>query len=268
MTTEHINLARKWRSKTFDELVGQELVVRVLKNSLYKGTIFPVYLLAGQRGCGKTTTARIFACALNCAKLPDFQKQPQSIAIPCLECFSCKAMALGQHPDFIEIDAASHTGVDNVRLIIDSATLLPQMGRKKVYLIDEAHMLSKAAFNAFLKILEEPPHSVVFLLATTEASKILETVRSRCMQLFFPALPRDLLVKHLERICSSESIPYDVEGLDAVVRVSQGSARDAINALERLRLASGQAKKSTAITLLGLVDESAILEFVFYTFVW
>ena len=176
------NLARAWRAKTFDELIGQELSVRLLKNSLAKKCLFPVYLLSGLRGSGKTSMGRIFAAAVNCERLHDFQvsgasESSDAVSLPCLKCASCCAMRAGNHPDFVEIDAASYTGVDNVRQIIESASFLPVMGSKKVYLIDEAHMLSKAAFNAFLKILEEPPATVLFLLATTEDHKILDTVK-------------------------------------------------------------------------------------------
>src|SRR5579871_3248756 len=176
--TANLNLARKWRSKDFDHIIGQDVAVKMLKNSLYLGQLFPVYLFSGQRGCGKTSTARIFAMAVNCTSLSAFQKNPKTTAIPCLVCDSCVAMATGKHPDFIEIDAASHTGVDTIRTIIDASQLLPLMGSKKIYLIDEAHMLSKSSCNALLKILEEPPCSVLFMLATTDPQKIIETVRS------------------------------------------------------------------------------------------
>ena len=172
-TTQQLNLARKWRSKNFDQIIGQDLTIRALKNSLFLNHLFPVYLFSGQRGCGKTTTARVFTAAINCQNLENFRKEPREFKLPCLECQSCCLMASGKHPDFIEIDAASHTGVDNVRNIIEAAALLPVIGRKRIYLIDEAHMLSKAAFNAFLKILEEPPKSALFILATTDPGKIL-----------------------------------------------------------------------------------------------
>ncbi len=146
-----VHLARKWRSKNFNELVGQDLSVRLLKNSLFKKAFFPAYLFSGLRGSGKTSMGRIFAAAVNCQQLDDFIQAPQTIILPCGTCISCKALFAGQHPDFIEIDAASHTGVDNMRLIIESASMLPTLARKKIYLIDEAHMLSKAAFNAALK---------------------------------------------------------------------------------------------------------------------
>src|SRR5436190_12511038 len=209
-----VNLSRKWRSQNFDQIIGQDLVVRILKNSLYLNHFFPVYLFAGQRGCGKTSTARVFAAALNCQVLPDFQKNPKKLDVPCLMCASCLAMSQGNHPDFIEIDAASHTGVDNIRNIIESSSLLPLLGRKRIYLIDEAHMLSKAAFNAALKILEEPPATALFMLATTNPHKIIDTVKSRCFQLFFTAISHEPLKNHLSFICKEEKIACSDEALD------------------------------------------------------
>ena len=173
MIRSPLNLTRLWRSRRFEEIIGQPLIVRMLKNSLYRDLFFPVYLFAGSKGCGKTSTARVFAAGVNCAQLPYFQKNPEN-QVPCLACQSCLAFTAGEHPDFIEIDGASHTSVDNVRSIIEASAFLPVLGRKKIYLIDEAHMLSKAACNAFLKILEEPPHSVMFILATTDAHKIID----------------------------------------------------------------------------------------------
>ena len=257
MTTV-LNLARSWRSKTFDELIGQDLTVKILKNSLYKGKFFPVYLLSGQRGCGKTSTGRLFAAALNCEQLSGFQQRPQQVVLPCLTCPSCKAMKAGNHPDFFEIDAASYTGVDNVRNIIESASFLPSMGTRKIYLIDEAHMLSKAAFNAFLKILEEPPKSVIFLLATTELSKIIETVRSRCFHLFFEPVPTSVLCEHLKNICSKESIVYDVDGLARIAIESHGSVRDALNLIERVRLAAGEITAHAVHKALGIIDDATL----------
>lgn len=256
----HYNLARAWRSKTFDEIIGQEMTVRILKNSLYRGQFFPVYLLSGQRGCGKTTTGRVFAAAINCARLEEFKKQPQGIILPCLTCNSCVAMTRNNHPDFIEIDAASHTGVDNVRQIIESASFLPVMGNKKIYLIDEAHMLSKAAFNAFLKILEEPPTSALFLLATTETHKIIETVKSRCFQLFFEAVKPTVLIEHLVAICEKESIAYDREGLQLIVQETEGSVRDALNLIERVRLAEEVMNKAAVLRVLGHLDDEHVLQ--------
>lgn len=259
MSTGQLNLARKWRSKQFDQIVGQELSVRMLKNSLYLNQLFPVYLFSGQRGCGKTTTARVFAAALSCYSLTDFQKNPKTTVVPCLTCESCLAMAAGNHPDFIEIDAASHTGVDNVRTLIEAASLLPVMGKKKIYLIDEAHMLSKAAFNAFLKILEEPPATVIFMLATTDPQKILETVRSRCFQLFFPAINTQALVKHLQEVCLEEKIKADVKALELIVKETQGLARDALNLLEQVRFSTGTVTQEAVLKALGHLSEEQLL---------
>lgn len=260
MSTVTLNLARKWRSKSFDRIVGQDLLIRMLKNSLFLGQYFPVYLFAGQRGCGKTTTARVFAAAVNCERLADFRKQPKEFSIPCLECASCQAMAAGKHPDFIEIDAASHTGVDNIRQIIDAASLLPLMGQKKIYLIDEAHMLSKAAFNALLKILEEPPMSVLFILATTDAQKIIETVRSRCFQLFFKPIETTSLYNHLAHVCEHENIKFVEDGLYAIIRESEGSARDALNLLEQVRFSSSVVSKQNVLAVLGHVDDAHVIK--------
>jgi DNA polymerase III subunit gamma/tau len=254
-----LNLARKLRSKQFDGIIGQELSVRMLKNSLYLNQFFPVYLFSGQRGCGKTTTARVFATALNCEKLKEFQENPRSVTVPCLECGSCTAMAAGSHPDFIEIDAASHTGVDNVRTIIEAASLLPVMGNKKIYLIDEAHMLSKAAFNAFLKLLEEPPPSVIFMLATTDPQKIIETVRSRCFQIFFTAINATTLVEYLQTVCKNEDINVQKDALISIVKETEGSARDALNLLEQVRFASGTVTQDAVEKVLGRMSESCLL---------
>ncbi|HVX00434.1 MAG TPA: DNA polymerase III subunit gamma/tau [Candidatus Babeliaceae bacterium] len=254
MSISCLNLARKLRPRTFDQVVGQELVVRLLKNSLYRQLFFPVYLFSGQRGCGKTTLARIFAGAVNCEGLSEFCKNPRMTCLPCLSCSSCYALIDGSHPDIIEVDAASHTGVDNIRQIIQSATFIPLIGKKKVYLIDEAHMLSKAAFNAFLKILEEPPASVIFLLATTDPEKIIDTVRSRCFQLFLEPLPLELLTDYLLQVCKDEGLEYDKEGIKLVAHESDGSVRDALNVLERGRLFQGKITKSTMVELLGHCD--------------
>lgn len=254
-----LNLARKWRSIQFQEIVGQDLVVRILQNSLFKNQFFPVYLLSGQRGCGKTSTARVFATAVNCTALPDFQKNPKT-SVPCLECSSCMAMKKGQHPDFIEIDAASYTGVDNIRNIIDTSSFLPVLGSKKIYLIDEVHMLSKAAFNALLKLLEEPPKSVVFILATTEAQKLPDTVRSRCFQLLFNPIEETCIVEHLRHICTQESIAYEDAGLETIAQVTQGSLRDALNLLEQARFAESKVTKSVVLAVLGHIDDQVLYQ--------
>ncbi len=259
MSTVQLNLARKWRSKNFDQIIGQDLSVRMLKNSLYLNHFFPVYLFSGQRGCGKTTTARVFAAAINCEQLIQFQQQPKEYNLPCQMCDSCQAMALNNHPDFIEIDAASHTGVDNVRSIIESASFMPILGRKKIYLIDEAHMLSKAAFNAFLKILEEPPLSVLFILATTDVHKVIETVRSRSFQLFFKRVNTISLRNHLEQICRTEGIEYEQSALSLIIKETDGSVRDAINLLEQVRFAYQSVNRTGVNEVLGHVADEVII---------
>ena len=267
ITPNTLNLTRLLRPQKFEDIVGQMLSVSMLKNSLYRGVVFPVYLFSGQHGCGKTTTARVFAAAINCLKLPDFKKNPKANPVPCLECRSCLAMTAQRHPDFIEMDAASHTGVDNIRSILELCTYVPTLGSKKVYLIDEAHMLSKAAFNALLKVLEEPPLTALFILATTEANKVPETVRSRCFQATFKALPESELSEYLASVAQNESIIIDRPALTLICHQSGGSVRDALNLLEQLRalqipITTEVVEKScgllgigTCITLIGHVIE-------------
>jgi len=190
--------------------------------------------------------------------LVQFQKNPKKL-VPCLSCTSCISMKKGRHPDFIEIDAASHTGVDNIRQIIESATLLPLMGHKKVYLIDEAHMLSKAAFNALLKILEEPPSSVLFILATTIPLKIIDTVRSRCFQLFFKPIKTEILLEYLKKVCTQEKIRYDTPALELIIDQAEGSVRDALNLLEQVRFLGKTVSKEIVLQTLGYVDDNQLL---------
>jgi len=254
-----LNLARKWRPKNFDEIVGQDLSIRMIKNGLYLNKLFPVYLFSGQRGCGKTSTARVFAAAVNCSELNEFRKEPKKHIVPCGKCDSCKNILSGQHPDFIEMDAASHTGVDSVRQIIESCAYMPVSGAKKIYLIDEAHMLSKAAFNAFLKILEEPPASVLFILATTEMQKIPDTVRSRCFQAFFTPVTTLVLKKHILDLSKKEDIVIDDDAVELILQESEGSVRDAINVLERIRFLSDHITKEIVLKSLGKISDEQIL---------
>lgn len=260
ITSAKLNLTRKWRSKTFDTIVGQDVSVRILKNSLFLDQIFPVYLFSGQRGCGKTSTARVFTAAVNCAGLDLFRASPKLNPVPCLTCSSCVAMEQGKHPDFTEIDAASHTGVDNIRQLIETTSFLPIIGRKKVYLIDEVHMLSKAAFNALLKILEEPPASVIFILATTDPHKVIDTVRSRCFQLFFGPPKSDLLLKHLVAVCETEKIKAEPDALLVLIRESEGSVRDAMNLLEQVRFVESHITIETVERALGYVSDAKLLK--------
>jgi len=252
-----LNLARKCRPRHFNDVVGQDLSVRILQNGLYLKKMFPLYIFSGQRGCGKTTTARIFAAAVNCEKLIKFQMDPKINSVPCLKCSSCKTFQAAHHPDFIEMDAASHTGVDNIRQLLDSALHMPISGAKKIYLIDEAHMLSRAAFNAFLKMLEEPPSSVLFILATTELHKIPDTVRSRAFHVLFGAVQPSVLTSHLQRLSEQESITIDDKALALIASESEGSVRDAVNLLDQARLTGASVSYDDVLKLLGKMREQS-----------
>ncbi|MFC1894545.1 DNA polymerase III subunit gamma/tau [Candidatus Dependentiae bacterium] len=255
-----LNLARKWRPKTFNQIAGQQIPISILLNSLFSQKLFPVYLFAGQRGCGKTSSARIFGSAINCKNLTQFQENSKENKVPCLKCDSCKAMINGNHPDFIEIDAASHTGVENVRQILEVCSYLPILGSKKIYLIDEAHMLSKAAFNAFLKVLEEPPASALFILATTEIQKFPETVLSRCFQIIFKAVENIDLEEHLGKICKIENIEIEEQAIKIIIQETEGSVRDAINLLERVRFSESKVTVNSLLKVLGKISEAELFE--------
>jgi DNA polymerase III subunit gamma/tau len=257
---ENLNLARKLRPKNFEEIIGQDLSVSMLKNSLFSKKIFPVYLFSGQRGCGKTSTARVFAAAINCTNLTKFQSDAKQNSVPCLTCNSCRSMQEANHPDFIEMDAASHTGVDSVRQIIESCTYMPLSGCKKIYLVDEAHMLSKAAFNAFLKILEEPPLSTIFILATTEIQKIPDTVRSRCFQVLFSPVKNDVLLTHVKQICTNEGIDAEEDAISLIIKETEGSVRDSINTLEQVRFSGEKITKDLVLKSLGKIGETRLYE--------
>jgi DNA polymerase III subunit gamma/tau len=221
-------LARKYRSANFDELVGQEHVANTLKRAIESGRIAHAYLFCGTRGTGKTSTARILAKALNC------RKSDAPTAEPCGKCDSCLAIARGDDMDVIEIDAASNTGVDNVREIIENSQYRPSRSRFKVYIIDEVHMLSKSAFNALLKTLEEPPSHVKFILATTEPEKVLPTILSRCQRYDFRSISSREIAAHLKEICKKEKISAEDDALALVAKAGAGSMRDALSLLDRL----------------------------------
>lgn len=257
-----LNLTRKFRILAFEEIVGQQLIIRMLKNSLYTDRLFPVYLFFGQHGCGKTSIARIFGMAINCKSLPLFKKMPKQEIVPCLKCDSCVAMQKNNHPDFIEIDAASYTGVDNIRAIIESASYLPVVGLKKIYLIDEAHMLSKASFNALLKILEEPPINALFMLATTDVEKIIDTVRSRCFQLFLRPIDSQDIHHRLTIVAQAEQIPYDSDALWIIAEQANGSVRDALNLVERARSAFPKINVDAVYQVLGKISDQLMKQFL------
>jgi DNA polymerase-3 subunit gamma/tau len=241
-------LARKYRSQNFDEVVGQDHVAKTLKRAIETGRIAQAFLFTGTRGTGKTSMARILAKSLNCLK------SPAATTTPCLECDSCKSIARGDDIDVIEIDAASNTQVEKTReVILDNAAYRPARARFKIYIIDEVHMLSKASFNALLKTLEEPPEHVKFILATTEAEKVLQTILSRCQRYDFRNIPTREIAGHLKAVCAGEGIEADDDALLLVAKAGAGSMRDSLSLLDRL-LSIGEKRLSVDMIeqLLGL----------------
>ena len=248
----YVSLYRKYRSQTFDELIGQEHVSRTLKNAIVEGRVAHAYLFTGPRGTGKTSTARILAKALNCAKGPT----PE----PCGVCDSCIAITDGSSLDVFELDAASHSGVDETREILSGVPLATAGGRKKVYVIDEVHMLTTQSFNALLKTLEEPPEHVVFVLATTDPHKVLPTIVSRTQRFDFRRITVDDLEKHLADIAAREKIQVEPDALTVIARHAEGSARDALSALDQLASIEGRVTAQDAERLLGDRDDDALVE--------
>jgi DNA polymerase-3 subunit gamma/tau len=248
-------LARKWRPKTFAELAGQEHVVTALTNALARGRLHHAYLLTGTRGVGKTTIARILAKSLNCIT-------HGVTATPCGTCAACLDIDAGRFVDLLELDAASNTGIDNMREVLDNARYMPTVGRFKVYLIDEVHMLSKAAFNSMLKTLEEPPEHVKFVLATTDPQKIPVTVLSRCLQFNLKQLPPSLIVERLAAILAAEAVPADAAALALIARAAHGSMRDALSLLDQAIAYGGGEVREVVRTMLGAVDTEYVYRIV------
>jgi DNA polymerase-3 subunit gamma/tau len=249
----HQVLARKYRPQGFEELVGQPAVSQTLRHALESKRIHSAYLFTGPRGCGKTTTARILAKALNCVKGPT----PE----PCGECVSCREIAASSSLDVLEMDAASNTGVDDVRqVIIETVALAPARDRYKVFIIDEAHMLSNSAFNALLKTIEEPPPHVVFVLATTEVHKVPATIASRCQRFKFRPVAPEPLAEHLASIAKKEKVAADPEALQLLARAAEGSLRDAISLLDQCRSASdGKVTVESVREMFGFVPVDLLL---------
>ena len=249
-------LARKYRPSVLAELVGQDALVRTLTNAFASGRIAHAFLLTGVRGIGKTTTARIIAKALNCIGADG--KGGPTIA-PCGVCEHCRAIAEDRHVDVVEMDAASRTGVDDIRAITDAVRYAPATARTKIYIVDEVHMLSKPAFNALLKTLEEPPPHVVFVFATTEVRKLLLTVLSRCQRFDLRRLEPDVLSAHLERIAGKEGVSAEPAALALLARAAEGSVRDGLSLLDHA-MALGENRVSEAVVkeMLGLADRGRV----------
>ena len=247
-------LHHKYRPQRFDQLVGQEAIAATLGNALRSGRIAPAYLFSGPRGTGKTSSARILARSLNCLSAEGPTPEP------CGTCELCTSIANGNALDVIEIDAASNTGVDNIRELIERSRFAPVQARWKVYVVDECHMLSTAAFNALLKTLEEPPPRVVFVLATTDPQRVLPTILSRCQRFDYRRIPLDALERHLGWIAEQEAIQITPEALHVVAQRAQGGLRDAESLLDQLSLLPGPVEPMAVWELLGAVPEQELLQ--------
>ena len=257
MDSNYTVLARKYRSQDFNSLIGQDVLVKTLTTAINTGRIAHAYIFTGIRGTGKTSTARILAKALNCLS------SDGPTATPCGVCENCRAIAAGQHIDVMEIDAASHTGVDNMRDILDTAQYRPTNGRYKIYIIDEAHMLSVPAFNALLKTLEEPPEHVVFILATTEIRKVPVTILSRCQRFDLVRVPVETLKKHFAWIAEQEKIELTDGANELLARAADGSVRDGLSLLDQaIAQTGGHVDEAAVLAMLKRADRGVVVDFM------
>ena len=255
-SNEYLVLARKYRSKSFEDLVGQDVLVKTLENAIKSNRIHHAYVLSGIRGCGKTSTARILAKALNCENGPSISWDKDDSQV--------KAIEAGSHVDVLEFDAASHTGVDDIKELFEGVHYKPVQGRYKVYIIDEVHMLSKHAFNALLKTLEEPPEHVKFIFATTEVNKIPVTVLSRCQRFDLKRISSDDLFNHFANILKQEGIKFEDEALQLIAKAADGSARDGLSLLDQaIALATDENIKYEAVAdMIGMSEKTVVYEFL------
>lgn len=245
-------LARKWRPRSFDDMVGQQSVVMALRHALKSGRLHQAYLLTGTRGVGKTTLARLMAKGLNCAQGPTDN--------PCGQCSACVGIEQGRFADLLEVDAATNTRVEEMRELLENTHYLPVAGRFKIYLIDEVHMLSRSAFNAMLKTLEEPPPHIQFILATTDPQKVPVTVLSRCLQFSLRPLPLTLITARLHHVLTQEALPFEEPALTLLADAAQGSLRDALSLLDQsLAFGAGHVTLSTVRDMLGTIEQSTLI---------
>ncbi|MEG1009325.1 MAG: DNA polymerase III subunit gamma/tau, partial [Clostridia bacterium] len=247
---EHIALYRKYRPTTFDDMVGQDVIVKILKNQIKQDKISHAYIFSGVRGTGKTTAAKIFARAINCLDSVDGQ--------PCNKCSNCLDIINNETTDVVEMDAASNNGIDNIRQIKQELQYVSSLLKYRVYIIDEAHMVTTGAFNALLKTLEEPPENVVFILATTEQHKIPVTILSRCLRFEFLKISKENIVNNIEKILNKENIEYEKEALELIAKMADGAMRDALSITDRCISDNDKLTLKLVESVIGIIDSDII----------